>query len=80
MLSDPSSRSGLREEFTDVGLSDGAYRFEIKTLEWYNVDALVAGLTGTTFCELRVVLQGTKVAENLNVYAFFPSKKSECWD
>ena len=75
-LRDPSSMQDMRIGFTDVQESDGAYRFEIKTLGWYNVDALVAGLPGTMLCDLRVRLQGTGAAENISVYAFFPQQKN----
>lgn len=74
-LANPETMQGMRRGFTDWAQSDGAYRFEIKTLGWYNVDAYVAGLPGTTLCQLSVAMS-EGATEALTVYAFFPQQKN----
>lgn len=62
------------EQFTDPVITDGAYKFEISTLGWYNIDAYVNGLPGTILSELIVKLTGEET--DLSVYAFFPQGKN----
>jgi cytochrome c2 len=67
---------GLRKGFTDEHISDGAYRFEIKTLGWYNVDAQMKGLPNTRLCDLKIQVKGEAGKSALTVYAFFPNEKN----
>jgi mono/diheme cytochrome c family protein len=68
---------GLRNGFTDVQNINGAYRFEIKTLGWYNVDAFFEPQPNTVLCDLQVVLTGGPDQDPpLAVYAFFPANKN----
>ena len=65
----------LRKGFTDPHISDGAYRFEVQTLGWFNVDAEVRGLPNTALCDLTVQLEGTDEKAPMIVYVFFPVRK-----
>jgi mono/diheme cytochrome c family protein len=72
----PQSLLSLRNGFTDVLEGSGFYRFEIRTLGWFNVDQGVAGLPGTTLCEVNVKLKGAVHPADLYVYAFFPAHRN----
>lgn len=68
---------GMRNGFTDVQNSNGAYRFGIKTLGWYNVDASLEPQPNTYLCDLKVVVKDAKPeTAGLTVYAFFPKNKN----
>jgi mono/diheme cytochrome c family protein len=65
----------LRGGFSDGIISDeGAYNFSITTLGWYNVDAYVKGLTGTSLIEL-VIDTDHQFESNLDIHVFMPRKK-----
>lgn len=61
--------------FTDEEISDGAYRFEIKTLGWYNVDSEVRGLANTLLCKLTANITPANLPTQTSVYVFFPQQK-----
>jgi mono/diheme cytochrome c family protein len=68
---------GMRGGFTDERISDGAYRFEIATLGWYNVDAELEPQPNTVLCDLKVVTNAPNdMNDLLTVYAFFPKNKN----
>jgi len=69
--------NAMRNGFTDVLNFNGAYRFEIKTLGWYNVDALLEPQPNTVLCDLKVEVSGASDENGaLTVYAFFPTNKN----
>jgi hypothetical protein len=65
----------LRMGFTYKPISDGYYRYEIKTLGWFNIDAEVKGLPGTTSCNLLVKANNPEPRAQMIVYVFFPERK-----
>lgn len=75
-LTDTSFALSMRDGFTDLPGGNNGYSFEINTLGWYNVDQDVAGLPGTTLCDLKVNVTGAADGASLNVYAFFPQHKN----
>ncbi len=73
-LAESGTMQSLRNGFNDPVTTDGAYKFQVKTLGWYNIDAFVKGLPGTALCVLNVELTGEE--KELSVYAFFPTGKN----
>lgn len=56
-------------------LPPGAYRFQVQSLGWYNIDKLAEGQPGTFPAQLSVAVNGAPDAMQLTVYVFFPRYK-----
>ncbi|HEV7621477.1 MAG TPA: c-type cytochrome, partial [Flavisolibacter sp.] len=57
-------------------ISNSGYEFDINSLGWYNVDALVIGLPNTTLCQISVQLKQSDINAIIKVYIFFPGRKT----
>jgi mono/diheme cytochrome c family protein len=65
----------LRNGFNDgVYAEKGKYDFTIKTLGWFNIDAFVKGLPGTTNIDLKIDTDFENESI-LDIHVFMPSKK-----
>jgi cytochrome c2 len=67
---------GLRTGFTDPIGTYGMYDFSIKTLGWYNIDALVEGYEGTSIVNVTAEMQGEYAYDINIVYLFCPRNKT----
>jgi mono/diheme cytochrome c family protein len=62
-------------ELDKAMIPDGTYQFEINSLGWYNIDALLKDIDNTVPCDITVQVKANGVTVPSQVYLFLPRHK-----